>query len=120
LTFCFNSSILVSYKIKQAQLNNNNNMNITFGDYRITKADDLNLVVENLRTPALSKNPKIAEKQSHEKKWHFVGYCDKPELALNKIVTHSLVNEEREGASNLIEKIVELRRSIKEAVSKIG
>ena len=95
-------------------------MNITIGDYRITKADDLNLVVENFRTPALSKNPKIAEKQSHEKKWHFVGYCDKPELALNKIVTHSLVNEEVEGANNLMEKIVELRRSIKEAINQIG
>ena len=95
-------------------------MEIQFGDYRITKADDLNLVVENFRTPALSKNPKIAEKQSHEKKWHFVGYCDKPELALNKIVTHSLVNEEVEGANNLMEKIVELRRSIKEAINQIG
>ncbi len=95
-------------------------MNITIGDYRISKADDLNLVVENFRTPALSKNPKIAEKQSHEKKWHFVGYCDKPELALNKIVTHSLVNEEVEGANNLMEKIVELRRSIKEAINQIG
>tara|TARA_B100000029_G_C16962988_1_gene737006 strand:- start:143 stop:430 length:288 start_codon:yes stop_codon:yes gene_type:complete len=95
-------------------------MNITIGDYRISKADDLNLVVENLRTPALSKNPKIAEKQSHEKKWHFVGYCDKPELALNKIVTHSLVNEEREGADNLIKKIVELRAEIKDALAQIG
>jgi hypothetical protein len=95
-------------------------MNITLGDYRIARADDLNLVVENLRTPALSKNPKIAEKQSHKKKWHFVGYCGTPEQALNKIVTHSLVNEETEGVNNLIEKIVELRRSITEAVAKIG
>jgi len=94
-------------------------MNITIGNYRIQKADDLNLVVENFRTPALSKNPKIAERQSHEKKWHFVGYYDKPELALNKIVTHSLVNEEKEGASNLIEKIVELRGQIKDAVLQI-
>ena len=120
MTFCFNSSILLSYKIKKAKLNNNNNMNITIGNYRIKRADDLNLVVENLRKPALSKNPKIAEKQSLKKKWHFMGYCDKPELAFNKIVTHSLVNEEIEGASNFIEKIVELRQSIKEAVSQIG
>ena len=119
MTSQFNSSILLSYKIKKAKLNNNNNMNITIGNYRIKRADDLNLVVENFRTPALSKNPKIAEKQSHEKKWHFMGYCDKPELALNKIVTHSLVNEEIEGASNFMEKIVELRREIKDAVSQI-
>ena len=94
-------------------------MNITLGDYRIQRADDLNLVVENLRVPALSKNPKIAEKQSHKKKWHFVGYCGTPEQAFNKIVTHSLVNEEVEGANNLIEKIVELRNEIKDAKSQI-
>ena len=119
MTSQFNSSILLSYKLKKAKLNNNHNMNITIGNYRIKRADDLNLVVENLRKPALSKNPKIAERQSHEKKWHFMGYCDKPELAFNKIVTHSLVNEEIEGASNFMEKIVELRREIKDAVSQI-
>ena len=87
-------------------------MNITIGNYRIQRADDLNLIVENLRSPALSKNPQIAQKQSHEKKWHFVGFYGTPEQALNKIVTHSLVNDEIEGANNLIEKIGELREYV--------
>lgn len=94
-------------------------MEIQFGDYRITKADDLNLVVENFRTPALSKNPKIAEKQSKEKKWHFMGYCDRLELALQKIVTHSLINEDIRSANNLIEKIEELRAYINDVLPKI-
>ena len=87
-------------------------MNITIGNYRIQRADDLNLIVENLRSPALSKNPQIAQKQSHEKKWHFVGFYGTPEQALNKIVTHSLINDEIEGANNLIEKISELREQV--------
>jgi hypothetical protein len=91
-------------------------MNITIGNYRIQRADDLNLIVENLRSPALSKNPQIAQKQSHEKKWHFVGFYGTPEQALNKIVTHSLVNEEIDGANNLIEKIGELRKQVSEVV----
>ena len=91
-------------------------MNITIGNYRIQRADDLNLIVENLRSPALSKNPQIAEKQSHEKKWHFVGFYGTPEQALNKIVTHSLVNEEIDGANNLVEKIGELRKQVSEVV----
>ena len=96
-------------------------MNITIGNYRIQRADDLNLIVENLRSPALSKNPQIAAKQSHEKKWHFVGYYDKPEQAFNKIITHSLVNDEEiEGANNLIEKIVELRGEMQNAIAQLG
>tara|TARA_B100001939_G_C16863566_1_gene582993 strand:+ start:681 stop:971 length:291 start_codon:yes stop_codon:yes gene_type:complete len=88
-------------------------MNITIGNYRIQRADDLNLIVENLRSPALSKNPQIAAKQSHEKKWHFVGFYGTPEQALNKIVTHSLVNDEEiNGANNLIKKIGELREYV--------
>ena len=87
-------------------------MNITIGNYRIQRADDLNLIVENLRSPALSKNPQIAQKQSHEKKWHFVGFYGTPEQALNKIVTHSLINDEIEGANNLIKKISELREQV--------
>ena len=87
-------------------------MNITIGNYRIQRADDLNLIVENLRSPALSKNPQIAAKQSHEKKWHFVGFYGTPEQALNKIVTHSLINDEIEGANNLIKKISELREQV--------
>ena len=94
-------------------------MNITIGNYRIQRADDLNLIVENLRSPALSKNPQIAQKQSHEKKWHFVGFYGTPEQALNKIVTHSLVNDEEiNGANNLIEKISELRKQVGKVVLK--
>ena len=95
-------------------------MNITIGNYRIQRADDLNLIVENLRSPALSKNPQIAQKQSHEKKWHFVGFYGTPEQALNKIVTHSLINDEIEGANNLIEKIVELRGEMQNAIAQLG
>ena len=92
-------------------------MNIKIGDYRIKKVDELNLVVEHYRAANLSKNPLIAAKQSHEKKWHFVGYYDKVENALNKIVSHSLVNnEEIKSANNLIEKIEELREFIRDAI----
>lgn len=91
-------------------------MNIKIGNYRIQKVDELNLMVENYRAANLSKNPLIAAKQSHEKKWHFIGYYDKLELALNKIVTHSFINEEINSANNLIEKIKELREFIRDAI----
>ena len=91
-------------------------MNIKIGDYRIKKQDELNLIVEHYKAANLSKNPLIAAKQSHEKKWHFIAYCSTVEQALNKIVTYSLINEEIETANNLIEKIKELRLSIKDAI----
>jgi len=94
-----------------------NSMKIEIGNYRIQRADDLNIIVEEYRKPSLSKNPDIAAKQSHEKKWQLRGHYGNVEQALNKVVDLSLSEEEIQSANDLIEKIVELRRFIHDAFS---
>ena len=94
-----------------------NSMKIEIGNYRIQRADDLNIIVEEYRKPSLSKNPDIAAKQSHEKKWQLRGHYGNVEQALNKVVDLSLSEEEIQSANDLIEKIVELRRFIQDAFS---
>ena len=94
-----------------------NSMKIEIGNYRIQRADDLNIIIEEYRKPSLSKNPDIAAKQSHEKKWQLRGHYGNVEQALNKLVDLSLSEEEIQSVNELIEKIAELKLFVRDAFS---
>jgi hypothetical protein len=89
-------------------------MKIKIGNYRIQRADDLNIIVEEYRKPKHCNNPEI--EVGTEEKWVFQGYYSRLENALNRIVDLSLSNQEIDSANNLIEKIIELRGYIHDAV----
>jgi len=92
-------------------------MKIEIGNYRIQRADDLNIIIEEYRIPSLSKNPDIAAKQSHEKKWQLRGHYGNVEQALNKLIDLSLSEEEIQSVNELIEKIAELKLFVRDAFS---
>ena len=60
-------------------------MNIVIGDYRISRADDLNLVVEEKREVKQPCNPNLVQKNSH--KYYFIGFTANLEQALKKVAS---------------------------------
>lgn len=86
-------------------------MNIKIGNYRISRADDLNLIVEEKREVAEPSNPNL--KRKNKFKYYFIAYCDTLERALNKVNEKLSSNIE---ANNLKECLIELK-NIKKVIS---
>ena len=102
-------------------------MQITIGEYRIRRYDNLNLCVEQKKIKQKAKNPygrngkqgdiAIAQNNSCNKvqyKWHLICYSTTLDYCLKKLVEHCLTNDDE------INTIKELQNQITELNEKIS
>ena len=102
-------------------------MQITIGDYRIRRYDNLNLCLEQRKIKQKAKNPygrygkkdgtTIAQNNSCNKveyKYHLICYSSTLDYCLNKLVEHCLTNNKE------INSIKELQNQISELNEKIN
>jgi len=102
-------------------------MQITIGEYRIRRYDNLNLCVEQKKIKQKAKNPygrngkqgdiAIAQNNSCNKvqyKWHLICYSSTLDYCLKKLVEHCLTNDDE------INTIKELQNKINQLNEKIN
>ena len=92
-------------------------MNIVIGDYRISRADDLNLVVEEKREVKQPCNPNLVQKNSH--KYYFIGFTANLEQALNKVASKMSNNIEANNLEECLAELQKINSVIKLALNKV-
>jgi len=100
-------------------------MKLQIDNYRISKLDDLNVIVEhyiklNPRNPFGRHGSKGKAKPTTNKyKWVRLGYYNTLVEALNKLVDHKLLSTDGETtAQDLLSSLAELKQEIFEKVSE--
>ena len=109
-------------------------MQITIGEYRIRRYDNLNLCVEQRKIKQKAKNPygrngkqgDLAIEQNNscnkvEYKWHLICYSSTLDYCLNKLVEHCLTNDDEiKETKQIINKISELNEKINTISEQYG
>jgi predicted transcriptional regulator len=109
-------------------------MQITIGEYRIRRYDNLNLCVEQRKIKQKAKNPygrngkqdgsPIAQKNSSNKveyKYHLICYSSTLDYCLKKLVEHCLTNDDEiKETKQIINKISELNEKINAISDQYG
>jgi hypothetical protein len=93
-------------------------MNIEIGDYRLSRADELNLVLEQRREVQKPHNPNLVQKNTH--KYYFIGFVCTLEQGLNKIVNHATSNTEANSIKECLAEIHEIKSMIKIALNQLS
>ena len=102
-------------------------MELLIDNYRITRLDDLNIVVEqyvklNPRNPYGRKGSKgvNAKPTTRKFKWVRLGYHNTLSDALNKLISHNALSGEGEAtAQDLLSGLTELKKEIIEKVGEL-
>ena len=102
-------------------------MELLIDNYRITRLDDLNIVVEqyvklNPRNPYGRKGSKgvNAKPTTRKYKWVRLGYHNTLSEALNKLISHKSLSGEGEAtAQELLSGLTELKNEIIEKVGEL-
>jgi len=109
-------------------------MQITIGDYRIRRYDNLNLCLEQRKIKQKAKNPygrygkkdgtTIAQNNSCNKveyKYHLICYSSTLDYCLKKLVEHCLTNDDQiKETKQIINKISELNEKINTISDQYG
>ncbi len=92
-------------------------MKIEIGDYRISRADDLNLVIEQKREVNKPCNPNLVQKNSH--KYYFVGFVQNLEHALRRVAEKMSNNIEANNIQECLAELQKINNVIKVGLTKM-